>query len=233
MGAGAHRRGRGPGQVARSQNERDHRSAGVDRARIAGKRTPNVHDGWKATCAQASSSIRSDAEGGKALSRAPMTIEIRRAESSDAEAILDVLRAAAEWMRRKGTPAWTAEGIERALNAVLSDGSELLVACCGRAIVGTCMLFRRDPEFWPDAPEGLAAYLHKLAVLRSHAGAGVSASLIAECRSLAREWGCSKLRLDCHPNLSPLYKAAGFTHVDTFYPYEASDFVAERFEADV
>jgi GNAT superfamily N-acetyltransferase len=92
------------------------------------------------------------------------------------------------------------------------------------------MLFRRDSEVWPDAPEGLAAYLHKLAVVRGHAGTGVSRPLIAECGNVARGWACSKLRLDCHPNLSALYRTRGFAHVDTFHPYEDPAYLAERFE---
>ncbi|EPU1587171.1 GNAT family N-acetyltransferase [Pseudomonas aeruginosa] len=46
-----------------------------------------------------------------------------------------------------------------------------------------------DPEFWPDALKGEAAYLHKLAVRRTHAGRGVSSALIEACRHAARTQG--------------------------------------------
>ncbi|EPD4280631.1 GNAT family N-acetyltransferase [Escherichia coli] len=49
-----------------------------------------------------------------------------------------------------------------------------------------------DPEFWPDALKGEAAYLHKLAVRRTHAGRGVSSALIEACRHAARTQGCAR-----------------------------------------
>ena len=92
---------------------------------------------------------------------------------------------------------------------------------------------KEDPEFWPDALKGEAAYLHKLAVRRTHAGRGVSSALIEACRHAARTQGCAKLRLDCHPNLRGLYERLGFTHVDTFNPGWDPTFIAERLELEI
>jgi len=111
--------------------------------------------------------------------------------------------------------------------------SELLVASCSDGIVGCCTLSAEDPEFWPDALKGEAAYLHKLAVRRTHAGRGVSSALIEACRHAARTQGCAKLRLDCHPNLRGLYERLGFTHVDTFNPGWDPTFIAERLELEI
>ncbi|OPE06786.1 GNAT family N-acetyltransferase, partial [Pseudomonas aeruginosa] len=80
------------------------------------------------------------------------------------------------------------------------------------------------------ALKGEAAYLHKLAVRRTHAGRGVSSALIEACRHAARTQGCAKLRLDCHPNLRGLYERLGFTHVDTFNPGWDPTFIAERLD---
>src|SRR5690625_4541941 len=108
-----------------------------------------------------------------------------------------------------------------------------LVASCSDGIVGCCTLSAEDPEFWPDALKGEAAYLHKLAVRRTHAGRGVSSALIEACRHAARTQGCAKLRLDCHPNLRGLYERLGFTHVDTFNPGWDPTFIAERLELEI
>ncbi|WP_434006142.1 GNAT family N-acetyltransferase [Escherichia coli] len=74
-----------------------------------------------------------------------------------------------------------------------------------------------DPEFWPDALKGEAAYLHKLAVRRTHAGRGVSSALIEACAMRANA-GVRQAAARLPPNLRGLYERLGFTHVDTFNP---------------
>ncbi|WP_434968426.1 GNAT family N-acetyltransferase [Pseudomonas guariconensis] len=133
-------------------------------------------------------------------------------------------------MSAKGTPAWDVARIDRTFAETFVLRSELLVASCSDGIVGCCTLSAEDPEFWPDALKGEAAYLHKLAVRRTHAGRGVSSALIEACRHAARTQGCAKLRLDCHPNLRGLYERLGFTHVDTFNPGWDPTFIAERLD---
>lgn len=142
------------------------------------------------------------------------------------------MHEAAAWMSAKGTPAWDVARIGRAFVRSFVLRSELFVASCSNRIVGCCTLSPEDPEFWPDALKGEAAYLHKLAVRRTHAGRGVSAALIEACRCAARTQGCAKLRLDCHPNLRGLYERLGFTHVDTFNARWDPTFISERLELE-
>jgi GNAT superfamily N-acetyltransferase len=92
-------------------------------------------------------------------------------------------------MSAKGTPAWDVARIDRTFAETFVLRSELLVASCSDGIVGCCTLSAEDPEFWPDALKGEAAYLHKLAVRRTHAGRGVSSALIEACRHAARTQG--------------------------------------------
>lgn len=155
-------------------------------------------------------------------------VKVQFASIKDAEGIVTVLREAAGWMRLKGTPAWDTSVLNRAFVEKSIAATETLIALNEGLVVGACTLSRSDPEFWPDAPEGYAANLHKLAVMRLHAGGSVSTLLIAECERIARQWGCAKLRLDCHPNLRGLYERLGFTHVDTFNKDAA--FIVERLE---
>lgn len=167
------------------------------------------------------------------MEMARLEIDVRAASGGEASEVIALLHEAAAWMDAKGTPAWDMSTLDQAFIDPLIQRSELIVASYGPLIVGACTLSPADPEFWPDAPEGAAAYLHKLAVRRTHAGGGVSSRLIAKCREIAREWGCSKLRLDCHPNLRGLYEQLGFAHFDTFYPRGDTSFVVERFEVEV
>lgn len=130
---------------------------------------------------------------------------VRVACSGDIDEVVRLMHDAAAWMSAKGTPAWDVARIDRTFAETFVLRSELLVASCSDGIVGCCTLSAEDPEFWPDALKGEAAYLHKLAVRRTHAGRGVSSALIEACRHAARTQGCAKLRLDCHPNLRGLY----------------------------
>ncbi|HGF0951399.1 TPA: GNAT family N-acetyltransferase [Klebsiella pneumoniae] len=140
---------------------------------------------------------------------------VRVACSGNIDEVVRLMHDAAAWMSAKGTPAWDVARIDRTFAETFVLRSELLVASCSDGIVGCCTLSAEDPEFWPDALKGEAAYLHKLAVRRTHAGRGVSSALIEACRHAARTQGCAKLRLDCHPNLRGLYERLGFTHVGT------------------
>ena len=111
---------------------------------------------------------------------------------------------AAAWMSAKGTPAWDVARIDRtfAETFVLRSSSLVAVAATASSAVAPC---RPRIPVLARRPQGEAAYLHKLAVRRTHAGRGVSSALIEACRHAARTQGCAKLRLDCHPNLRGLY----------------------------
>ncbi|MDP3869087.1 GNAT family N-acetyltransferase [Phenylobacterium sp.] len=167
------------------------------------------------------------------MNKAQLEVSVRSANAEDAADVIAVLHEAAAWMVAKGTPAWDTSRLDQAFVEPFITRSQLIVASYGPLIVGACTLSPNDPEFWPEAPDGLAAYLHKLAVRRAHAGRGVSLRLIAGCRDIARDWGCSKLRLDCHPNLRSLYERLGFSHFDTFYPRGDASYVVERLEVGV
>lgn len=107
---------------------------------------------------------------------------VRVACSGDIDEVVRLMHDAAAWMSAKGTPAWDVARIDRTFAETFVLRSELLVASCSDGIVGCCTLSAEDPEFWPDALKGEAAYLHKLAVRRTHAGRGVSSALIEACR---------------------------------------------------
>lgn len=88
---------------------------------------------------------------------------VRVACSGDIDEVVRLMHDAAAWMSAKGTPAWDVARIDRTFAETFVLRSELLVASCSDGIVGCCTLSAEDPEFWPDALKGEAAYLHKLA----------------------------------------------------------------------
>ena len=92
---------------------------------------------------------------------------VRVACSGDIDEVVRLMHDAAAWMSAKGTPAWDVARIDRTFAETFVLRSELLVASCSDGIVGCCTLSAEDPEFWPDALKGEAAYLHKLAVRRT------------------------------------------------------------------
>ncbi|WP_410376008.1 GNAT family N-acetyltransferase [Enterobacter sp. CPE_E331] len=120
---------------------------------------------------------------------------VRVACSGDIDEVVRLMHDAAAWMSAKGTPAWDVARIDRTFAETFVLRSELLVASCSDGIVGCCTLSAEDPEFWPDALKGEAAYLHKLAVRRTHAGRGVSSALIEACRHAARTQGGTVAKL--------------------------------------
>ncbi|MEM8209593.1 GNAT family N-acetyltransferase, partial [Morganella morganii] len=83
-----------------------------------------------------------------------------------------LMHDAAAWMSAKGTPAWDVARIDRTFAETFVLRSELLVASCSDGIVGCCTFAAEDPEFWPAARNGGAAFLDKHAGRRAHAGRG-------------------------------------------------------------
>lgn len=114
---------------------------------------------------------------------------VRVACSGDIDEVVRLMHDAAAWMSAKGTPAWDVARIDRtfaehlrpeirAPSRELQRRHRRLLHLVGR---GSRVLARR--------PQGEAAYLHKLAVRRTHAGRGVSSALIEACRHAARTQG--------------------------------------------
>jgi GNAT superfamily N-acetyltransferase len=87
---------------------------------------------------------------------------------------------------------------------------------------------------WPDAAPGSAFYVHRLAVRRSHAGAGWSQRLLDWAADEVRRNGRNFVRLDSEvrPRLLRLYEEAGFRRVDA-EPFDTGRHQIIRFERPV
>jgi GNAT superfamily N-acetyltransferase len=137
------------------------------------------------------------------------------ATAADVAEIVSIMCEGAAWMAAKGCPPWVVSALTPAMVAPLVARSEFIAARAAGELVGVCTLSATDPDFWPEDAPGFAAYIHKLAVRRTFAGGRVTSRLVEHCRSLAHEWRCKALRLDCHPILHPVYRRLGFSYVDT------------------
>ena len=143
------------------------------------------------------------------------SIEIRLARPDDAPDVVSILVEAASWLEQAGSPMWKDDELRaEQIAADIHDGL-FVVACAGALPVGTVKFQLTDPIFWPDMPDGDAAYVHRLAVRRSVAGSGVAAALIDWAAARTASLGRACLRLDCEADrtrLRAFYERLGFRH---------------------
>jgi ribosomal protein S18 acetylase RimI-like enzyme len=157
-------------------------------------------------------------------------VKVEWATPRDVETVSSILREAATWLRERGMPLWRDEDLLPAqLRRDVAQGLYCL-ARSGDAASGTARIQMQDPEIWPEATPGQAAYVHRIAVRRGAAGSGVPRAIFDFAREIARQRGCSHLRLDCDASrakLRDMYRSLGFRLVDQ---RRVASFVVARFE---
>jgi len=88
-----------------------------------------------------------------------------------------------------------------------------IVAQMDGGVVGVIRFQLEDAVFWPDLDTRDSAFVHRLAVRRSHAGRGVANALLQWAADAARALGKRYLRLDCDADrarLRAMYERVGF-----------------------
>lgn len=171
-------------------------------------------------------------ESGKSSSeQRPEMIRGGREHSAD---ILKLLREAAGWMESKGINQWTPGQFSiRDVEDYLSS-REVYLAMEGAALAGMFTLQFSDIQYWGDRNDESYAYLHRLAVAKSHRGMGLGGQMIRFALRRAEERGCAGLRLDTvahNIKLNRYYQSLGFHYMGTrdvgagrlvnLYEYEA------------
>ena len=143
-----------------------------------------------------------------------MPFAIRQATGNDAPALAATLIEAADWVRRlDGTVMWVEGELEEHRVRAEAEAGMFVVAEAEGEIVGAIRFQLDDQLFWPDIDGRDSAFVHRLAVRRSHAGQGVSSALLQWSVDRARELGKRYLRLDCDADrtrLRELYEGFGF-----------------------
>ena len=141
-------------------------------------------------------------------------ITIRQATAADVAIVDQMIREAAAWVDALGVVMW--DDGELDAGAIRADvtGGRYHLALIGGEAAGAIRFQLDDPLFWPDRPEGEAAFVHRLVVRRAFKGRGVARALLEWAVGHARAHGRGLLRLDCdanRPKLHALYESCGFT----------------------
>jgi GNAT superfamily N-acetyltransferase len=142
-------------------------------------------------------------------------LRITLAEPSEAPLVSEILLEAATWLEQRGTPMWKLDELSREHIAAEVAQGLFALARWDRDAAGTIRFELEDRLFWPDMPEGEAAYVHRLAVRRRFAGGSVSSALLDWAVQRTRGAGRKLLRLDCEvarPRLRAVYERFGFRH---------------------
>lgn len=144
-----------------------------------------------------------------------MSLTIRQATAGDAPLVSGILREAAQWLIERGDPLWRDDELRPERIATEVERGLYFLAANADQVIATLRFQLEDPEFWPDLPAGEAAYVHRLAVRRSAAGAGVSPLLLQWALERTRALGRRYLRLDTEASrlrLRAVYERFGFRH---------------------
>ncbi|WP_339130319.1 GNAT family N-acetyltransferase [Streptomyces sp. f51] len=141
-------------------------------------------------------------------------LHIRPGTPYELNTVEALLRGASTWLASRGIDQWQYPPHRDRISAALEQGV-CFIAFEGDAPVATLQLDEfADPEFWtPDDEPATALYLHRMAVRRDAAGAGLGARLLEWAAGRAASQGKKWLRLDAwkdNEGLHGYYSAAGF-----------------------
>jgi ribosomal protein S18 acetylase RimI-like enzyme len=144
---------------------------------------------------------------------------IRRAGTEDFDAVLAVVQDATRRVQEKGYPQWrlylTDEGIGQVRDAVAGvDGTETYLAERDGNSIGTFRVQWNDRDCWAERGfDGLAGYVHMLAVHRDAKHEGLGEKMLLWAERLIASRGKEFCRLDCwcrSPFLTTYYPRLGY-----------------------
>lgn len=142
------------------------------------------------------------------------SIVIRQATGEDTRALVEILTEAANWVEQMdGTIMWVEGELEEHRVRAEAEAGMFVVAEAEGIVVGAIRFQLDDRLFWPDLDGRDSAFVHRLAVRRSHAGQGISTALVQWTVDRARSLGKRYLRLDCDADrtrLREVYERFGF-----------------------
>ena len=136
---------------------------------------------------------------------------------------ITVMREVAAWGRSKGYRVWPDEWLtEEELLTQDARPENFCIGTIDGETVCSFILQWTDSQYWPNAPKGEAAYLHKFWVCRKFAGQGMTETVVNAIREECRGRGIRYIRLDTALDekvVRKIYLNAGFKIVDIIdYP---------------
>ncbi|MFP4976221.1 GNAT family N-acetyltransferase [Paenibacillus sp. CN-4] len=140
-------------------------------------------------------------------------VTLLQAGRAEADTVLRLLKAAADWMEAQGIRQWrTAQFTEEEVARYFDERLVYLARIAGEP-AGMFTLQSGDELYWAERNDPRYAYLHRLAVAGPYRGAGLGTKLLELAASLAEERGCTGLRLDTaahNVKLNRYYQSLGF-----------------------
>lgn len=161
-----------------------------------------------------------------------MNIEIRQAKQEDAATVSAILNEAATYLESIHQPLWKLS--DWAVEIILPDvvSGMYYLASMEKASVGVFKYQLEDKMFWPEITDDRSAFVHRVAIIRTVAGKGVSAMMLNWAKNHTRNLGRDYLRLDCaaRQKLCAVYEKTGFIkHSEK----QVGRFHVVRYECDV
>jgi len=163
-------------------------------------------------------------------------LKIARAASADYDAVMAILREAADWLSARGNPQWQhwyMDFGERMLRERL-EHQEVYLFRLDSTPVGTLAIQWSDPDVWSERGlDALAGYIHGMGIARSVGGQRVGQQML--------EWAVETIatrvrrfaRLDAMASNEPLcryYEERGFRPLGTVVL--AGNFTTRLFERE-
>ena len=135
------------------------------------------------------------------------------------ERAIAIMREVAAWGRSRGFRVWPDEWLTE--NELLTEEARpenFYVGAVDGQPACAFILQWQDREYWPDAPPGEAAYLHKLCVCREFAHQDMVRQVVERVREECIRKGARFIRLDTGADeaiVRDIYLRAGFEIVKT------------------
>ncbi len=142
-------------------------------------------------------------------------LQLRTAAADDENIVLLLVQKLALWLREKGMDQWsyyeTSPG-ENMIRRRIRAGNTYL-AFLEEELVATVSVLWEDPEVWGDkGSDGLAGYVHSMAVDRRYGNLGVGREMLQWALGMIAQAG-KVSRLDCMSTnefLNNYYQKSGF-----------------------
>ncbi|MDN3262916.1 GNAT family N-acetyltransferase [Streptomyces sp. CSDS2] len=157
------------------------------------------------------------------------------AEEADLPRLIKFRTDAASWLRERGTDQWAKPFPAEHILASIRRGEVFMIRPTPLSDAAATITLDRDADTRLWTPEEIAEpamYVHKLAVDRAYAGAGLGGVLLDWAGAQAAQQGARWLRLDAwstNSRLQRYYLAEGFRHVRTSTdPTVVSGWAAQR-----
>src|SRR5690348_2580841 len=162
----------------------------------------------------------------------------RRAAPEDFDALHAIMLDAARWLLSRGIDqwSWVAKPVGVRYLRERLEKAEVYLAFVGDEPVATVSLQWEDAEIWGDrGSDGLAGYVHGLAVKRSASGRGMGKKLIDFATGVILAQRRKVVRLDCmaaNAALRSYYKQLGFAEIGEMHS-DKTGFHSELFEKPI